>query len=79
MEWVQSCRGVLQEAIECSIKKRFKMKTLTINQMSSVCGGKGDPRDFVDGFLCAYGLCTWETGVGLLVAAWGCGRTFGII
>ena len=55
------------------------MKTLTINQMSSVCGGKGDPTDFVDGFLCAYGLCTWETGVGLLVAAWGCGRTFGII
>ena len=55
------------------------MKTISIDQMSLVSGGKGDVRDFVDGVLCAYGLYTAASGVGLLIAAWGCGRTLGII
>lgn len=46
------------------------MKKLETNKMEKIQGGK-DP-GFVSGFLCAAGLLTAETGVGIVLAVVGC-------
>ncbi len=48
------------------------MKQLNSNEMSRIEGGF-PWASFAAGALCAVGLLTAETGVGLLIAAAGCG------
>lgn len=44
------------------------MKKLEIMQMETLTGGT----KFLDAVACGYGLATIETGVGLLLAIYGC-------
>lgn len=51
------------------------MKDLTIEQMSEIEGGF-PWASFASGALCAYGILTAATGIGLLAAGIGCGAAF---
>ncbi|WP_314286397.1 hypothetical protein [Capnocytophaga sputigena] len=51
------------------------MKSLDLNQMSNIQGGS-DLKDFASGFLCAAGLLTINTGIGLVLAIASCGVNF---
>lgn len=52
------------------------MKKIQESQMINIQGGK-DGQDFVSGFLCAAGLLTSTTGLGLSLAILGCGSLIG--
>lgn len=54
------------------------MKKMSHVQMESVQAA-GWGRKFFDGFACGFGIATAGTGIGAVVAVWGCARFFEVI